>query len=113
MNTEQQDAIHNILKEDEFIALQMMAFVFLLHKKNDKAGIILKTLHQIAPQNHDVRLSLAFVLSEFNLTQEAEDMLAPLIDDEEESSTVINLLRTKIMLAQKRSDTPELEVINQ
>lgn len=104
--TDQQEPAIITLKKDEFVALQMMAFIFLLHKKNDKAGIILKTLHQIAPQNRNVRLSLIFVLSEFNLIQEAKDLLAPLIKNDAPPS-IINLLQTKIMLAQERASITE------
>lgn len=102
INREETQDIVYALGKDEFIALQMMAFIFLRHGKYDKAGIILKTLHHLAPQNRDIRLSFAFVLSEFELLQEAEEMLAPLVDNNDMNSSAVDLLNTKLTLVRGR-----------
>lgn len=103
---EQQDSIV-ALSDDEFTLLQVMAYVFLQHRELDKAGIILKTLHYIAPENDDIRVSLAFVLSEFGHFAESEETLAPLISGEKTISSAARLLHAKLMLAQDRSGESE------
>ena len=67
------------MEKDEFLALHMMSYIFLQHRKYDKAGIILKTLHQIAPDDEKVRVSLAFVFSTFDLLDEAEELIQSLL----------------------------------
>jgi predicted Zn-dependent protease len=91
------------LGSDEISVLQVMAYVFMQHREHNKAGIILKTLHQLVPHNREIRLSLAFVLTEFELIKEADDMLKPLLDENQEISLAARLLHAKLMLAQDRS----------
>lgn len=100
------------LGKDEFVALQMMAFIFLRHGKYDKAGIILKTLHYLAPQNRDIRLSFAFVLSEFELPQEAEEILAPLLNSKGLNSLAVDLLQTKLTLVRGRLEFKRTQSLN-
>ena len=91
------------LNEDQFSTLQIIAFIFLRHRKYNKAGVILKTLIHIKFNNDNTRFSLAFILSELGLVDEAEEVLSHLPDDNETNSSLLDLLRTKINLVQNQS----------
>ncbi|MCK5889858.1 MAG: tetratricopeptide repeat protein [Methylococcales bacterium] len=95
--------------QDEFLALQMMSYIFLQHRKYDKAGILLKTLHQLFPDHEKVRISLAFVLLEFELLDESEEMLSPLLNDDNEKTSAANLLYEKLSLTRRRLQAKAVE----
>ena len=100
--TESQDS-NSSLDEDQFSALQIIAFIFLRHRKYNKAGVILKTLINIKPDNINTRFSLAFILSELGLPQETEEVLSHLPDNNEMDSSLLDLLQTKLNLVQNQS----------
>ena len=91
------------MDEDQFSALQIIAFIFLRHRKYNKAGVILKTLINIKPDNINTRFSLAFILSELGLPQETEEVLSHLPDNNEMDSSLLDLLQTKLNLVQNQS----------
>jgi hypothetical protein len=100
--TESQES-KSSLSKDQFSALQIIAYIFLRHRKHSKAGIMLKTLHQIEQEDTNSSLSLVFVLIELGLTEEAEAILSLLEKNNEMGSPILDLLRTKLKLIKNQS----------
>lgn len=97
------------LDGDQFAALQIIAFILLQHRKHNKAGVILKTLHHLRPDETNTRLSLAFTLSELGLPQEAEEILSNLPKNNATQASLLDLLHTKLKLSQNQSKLEDTE----
>lgn len=87
------------LNSGQFSALQSMAFTFLQHQQYQKAGALLKTLNQCAPDNQQVLFSLAFVLLKIGHTEEAQKLIEPFFNPGSDIPPVLRLLQAKILIA--------------
>ncbi len=87
------------LNSSQFSALQSMAFTFLQHQQYQKAGALLKTLNQCAPDNQQVLFSLAFVLLKVGHTEDAQTLIEPFFNQGSDIPPVLRLLQAKILMA--------------
>jgi predicted Zn-dependent protease len=108
---ESSQAVSTELNSKQFFALQSMSYTFLQHQKYQKAGALLKTLNQFAPDNQQVLFSLAFVLLKVGHTEDAQALIAPFFNRDSDIPPVLRLLQAKLLMAkgQPRDAAIQLE----
>lgn len=101
MTSEQpaQKTLPSELNNEQFSALQSMAFTFLQYQQYNKAGALLKVLNQHDPNNQQILFSLAFVLLKVEHVDDAQALIAPHLNQEAETPQVLRLLHAKILMA--------------
>ena len=100
MNTEHSvQTLADELNNEQFSALQSMAFTFLQHHQYNKAGALLKILNQHDSNDQQVLFSLAFVLLKIEHIDDAQALIAPYLNQGSEAPQVLRLLQAKILMA--------------